>query len=392
MKFSILLPTRNRADLLRLAVKSVQMQDYADWEIVVSDNMSDQDIAGDVRSLGDARISALRQASLVPVTDNWNAALAASSGDYFIMLGDDDALAPGALSAIAALVERWRRPAAIYAQALQYAYPGVVPDHPDAFVQFGYNEFLQGRREAFALPKSAALRAVRAAMAFRLLYMYNMQHFVISRELVERLKPKGPFFQSPYPDYYAANAVLLEAEPLVATPEIFTLIGISPKSFGYYYMNERERDGTEFLRNVAEPDIARRVRDKLMPGSNLNDSWLCAMETLARNFPERVGNAVKHRGYRRLQYHALIRSRRRREALRQMRWWELPLYAAAAAALLALRALPSRPRDFLRSHLVHLVFDASPRFDAQRRTVPYRDILEAALGEVPAPRAAERGL
>jgi glycosyltransferase involved in cell wall biosynthesis len=383
MKFSILLPTRNRAELLRLAIKSVQMQNYEDWEIVVSDNQSDQDIAAEVRALGDPRIRASRRPSLVPVTDNWNATLDDARGDYFIMLGDDDALAANALPAIAALLERWRRPDAVYAQALQYAYPGVVPGHPDAFVQFGYNEFLLGRREAFALPKPVALRMVRAAMAFRLLYMYNMQHFVISRALVERLKPKGPFFQSPYPDYYAANAVLLDAETLVATPEVFTLIGISPKSFGYYYMNERERDGTEFLRNVAEPDIAARVRDKLMPGSNLNDSWLCAMEALARNFPGEVGNAVKHGGYRRLQYHALIRSRRRREALHQMRWWELPKYAGAAAALLALRLLPPRPRDFLRSHLVHRVFDASPRFDAQRRTVPYRDILEAAMGEVP---------
>ena len=60
MKFSILIPTRNRLDLLRYAVDSVRRQDYDDWEIVVSDNASTQDVAGYVRGLGDARVRYFR--------------------------------------------------------------------------------------------------------------------------------------------------------------------------------------------------------------------------------------------------------------------------------------------------------------------------------------------
>ena len=381
MKFSVLLPTRNRLDLLKLAIESVRMQDHADWEIVVSDNASDDDVLNYVQSVGDARVRARRQRQLVPVTDNWNAALAQAAGDYFIMLGDDDALMPKALSRMAALIERWQRPMAIYAQALQYAYPDVVPGHPASFVQTGYNEFLEGRVEPFALPRSTALRMVRGAMAFRVLYGYNMQHFVISRELVEKLRPKGAFFQSPYPDYYAANAVLLAADPLVATPEVFAVIGISPKSFGYYYLNARERDGAEFLQNIAEPDIAERVRDKLVPGSNMNDSWLCAMETLARNFADEVGSAVKYSGYRRLQYYELVKTRNRRAALRCMRWWELPIYAGAVLAFAVIRLLPRHARNFVGGWLTYLLSSIAPRFNPHRRLVPYRNILEAVKGE-----------
>jgi len=381
VKFSILLPTRNRLDLLKLAVESVRGQDYADWEIVVSDNASDQDVLGYVQSIGDARIRAWRNPQLVPVTDNWNAALAHSTGDYFIMLGDDDALMPGALSRLAALIERWSRPMAVYAQAVQYAYPNVFPERPDSFLQTGYNEFLEGRREPFDLSMAEARRMVRAAMAFRILYGFNMQHFVISRGLVEQLRTKGAFFQSPYPDYYAANAVLLAASPLVATPEVLALIGISPKSFGYYYLNDREQDGTAFLQNVADPDIADRVRDKLVPGSNMNDSWLCAMETLARNFSDEVGSAVKDSGYRRLQYSQLIRKRDFRTALRSMRWWELPVYGSALLAFAGIRILPRRARTFTGAVMTQLLFSAAPRFDPKIRTVPYRNILEAARGE-----------
>ena len=92
LKFSILLPTRNRLEYLRLAVESVLRQDMQDWQLVVSDNCSEQDIEGYVSSLGDPRIVYRRTERLVPVTENWNRALAHSEGDYVIMLGDDDAL------------------------------------------------------------------------------------------------------------------------------------------------------------------------------------------------------------------------------------------------------------------------------------------------------------
>jgi len=357
------------------------MQDYADWEIVVSDNASEVDVSAYALALGDARIRARRFESLVPVTDNWNAALEQAGGDYFIMLGDDDALMPGALARMAELIRTWRQPQAIYAQALQYAYPNVVPGHPEPMVQTGYNEFLQGRQEAFELPRDTALRMVRGAMAFRILYGYNMQHFVVSRTLAERLRPRGTFFQSPYPDYYAANAVLLSAKTLVATPERLAVIGISPKSFGFYYLNEREQDGVAFLQNVADADVAERVRGELVPGSNLNDSWLCAMETLARNFPAEVGSALRTRRYRRLQYHELLKAKRRSEVLRHMRWWEYPLFGSAALAYAAASLLPLRTRARLREWLMHVLFSPAPRFDPGRRTVAYRDILEAARGE-----------
>lgn len=380
MKFSILLPTRNRLELLRLAIQSVRDQDHADWEILISDNASDVDIGKHVQDIGDARIRTRRFEQLVPVTDNWNAALSMATGEYLIMLGDDDALLPGALSRLKTLLETWRHPEAIYAQARQYAYPGVVPDHPGAFVQTGYNAFLEGAKDAFELPPAVALDMVRGAMDFRILFGFNMQHFVFSRGLVERLKPRGEFFQSPYPDYYAANAVLLSARPLVATPDPVALIGISPKSFGFYYVNARENDGVEFLHNLADADIVARLRDEIVPGSNMNDSWLCAMETLRRNFPEAGGRVSYHR-YRRLQYHVLLGDKKREgyaAVLKCMRPWEIAAYGAAAGAYFGAGLLPSGAARHAREAISHALFSRSPRFDPQRIAVPHQDILEAA--------------
>lgn len=381
MKFSILLPTRNRLELLLLAIESVRMQDHVDWEILVSDNASDEDIGAHVRELGDARIHTRRFERVMPVTDNWNAALNLASGEYLIMLGDDDALVPGALSRLQVLIETWQHPEAVYAQAKQYAYPDVIPGHAEPFLQTGYNAFLEGVHQAFRLEPAIALEMVRAAMGFRILYGFNMQHFVFSRRLVERLKPKGPFFQSPYPDYYAANAVLLAARPLVVTPDPVALIGISPRSFGFYYFNARENDGVAFLQNVADADIVARLRDEFVPGTNMNDSWLCAMQILAQNFPEAAAIGVRYHRYRRLQYHELLKAKGRggrMALLRQMRSWEVPLYGAVALVFVAARLLPAGLRASVRESMIHALFSPAPHFDPQRITVPHRDILEAA--------------
>ncbi|MES2709960.1 MAG: glycosyltransferase family A protein, partial [Pseudomonadota bacterium] len=94
--FSILLPSRNRAELLRHAVDSVLAQGFgAEVEIIVSDNASVPSYWPYVASLGDVAARSLRSETSLPVTENWNRALAAATGRYVIMLGDDDALAPG---------------------------------------------------------------------------------------------------------------------------------------------------------------------------------------------------------------------------------------------------------------------------------------------------------
>ena len=380
MKFSILLPTRNRLELLLMAIESVCSQDYAEWEIVISDNASESDVAAAVCGLSDERIRLRRFERLVPVTDNWNAALELATGDYCIMLGDDDVLVPGSLAKAHSLLIEWESPDAIYAQAHQYAYPDVVPGHSAPFVQTGYNAFLEGVSRPFRLEPRVARHMALAALEFRILYGFNMQHFVFSRRLVDRLKPRGPFFQSPYPDYYAANALLLSGGSIVATPDPVCMIGISPKSFGFYYVNAKESDGVAFLHNVVAADIAERLRGEIVPGTNMNDSWLCAMETVKRNFPE-AGARVAYARYRRLQYQAILGSGdpgRHWLLLRSMRIWEIVAYGLVAVIYAAARLLPRALSASLRDAISHALFSRSPRFDPRREEVAYRDILQAA--------------
>lgn len=302
MRFSVLLPTRNRLDLLRYAVETVRRQDDDGWEIVVSDNCSEDDVEGYVRSLGDARIRYYRTERFVPVTENWNNALERSTGDYVVMLGDDDGLMKGYFSTLRRVLAHHPDPDFVYTGALLFAYPGVMPDRPEGFLRtHGAARFLSGSTEPSWLDLSVAREMVRRSMRFQLRFDYNMQFAVISRRLIDSMRSRGPFFQSPYPDYYSMNAMMLVADRILVVPRPLVAIGVSPKSFGWYWANDKEQSGTEFLKNVPDADVLARVKDKVLPGPNLNTSWLLSMETLLQRYGGDHALAVDYGRYRLMQ-------------------------------------------------------------------------------------------
>jgi len=302
MKFSVLLPTRNRLDLLSYAIETVRRQDHSDWEIIVSDNFSEEDIAGYVRSLDDLRIKYYRTDQFVPVTDNWNNALAKSDGDYVIMLGDDDCLMRGYFSTLKRMIEEYNAPDLIYTSGFLYAYPSVISDFPNGFLRsYDRSTIFRSSHKPFWLEKSESMALVNHSLNFRISFNYNMQFSLVSRKLINKMAKYGSFYQSPYPDYYASNAMMLMAERILIVPQPLVTIGINPKSFGFYYFNDLESTGNEFLKNIPDRDIALRLQQVILPGTNMNTSWLLSMEALARNLGKDGNLSVNYDRYRLLQ-------------------------------------------------------------------------------------------
>ena len=389
MRFSILLPTRNRLDLLKLAVQSVLEQDYPDWQIVISDNASEQDVAGYVQALADDRISYLRTDALLPVTANWNRALEASEGDYAIMLGDDDCLLENCLSILARLIDEYRSPELIYVDAIQFAYPGVVPESPGGFVQHGYCEFLNGEAQPFVLDRKVALDCVRNACSFRVSYGYNMQHCVISRAAIAKLTVDGSFFRSPYPDYYATNALFLAAREILVVPWAMVGIGISAKSFGFYYLNRREAEGVAFLHNAPESTPPAGEACRIVPGVEMYTSWMLAMEAVSASAGVQSRPKVVYWRYRHMQFLEQFRHiESRTEFLRFLRehasaFEEAFWSALSATDLVASRVLPARLWQSLLHRLLVFIHRPYPEFDPAKREVPYKNILEMSRAESP---------
>ncbi|MFB3080903.1 MAG: glycosyltransferase family 2 protein [Nitrosomonadaceae bacterium] len=372
MKFSVLLPTRNHLDLLSYAIETVRRQDYSDWEIIVSDNFSEEDIAGYVRSLDDLRIKYYRTDQFVPVTDNWNNALAKSDGDYVIMLGDDDCLMRGYFSTLKRMIEEYNAPDLIYTSAFLYAYPDVIPGFPDGFLRsYDQSNIFRLSRKPFWLEKSESIALVNHSFNFRIRFNYNMQFSLVSRKLIQEMGKYGSFYQSPYPDYYASNAMMLQAERILIVPQPLVTIGISPKSFGFYYFNDLESKGNKYLKNISDPDIALRLQQVILPGTDMNTSWLLSMETLAINFGKECNVKVNYERYRLLQICAVyvglmlgkygaklaVSNLRSRMTLREQIFYGVPLYILVAMVLI----VPKRYHAFIAGR-INLVTGSHPRF------------------------------
>lgn len=300
--FSVLIPTHNRLELLSRAIETVRRQDYPHWEIVVSDNFSHNEVSIYVKSLGDSRIKYIRTDKFIPVTENWNNALNHSTGDYIIMLGDDDCLLNGYFSTLNHMIDKYNSPDFIYTGALLYAYPKVIPGCDYGFLRSYQNRRIyQGKRNEFLLNSDEAKQLVMDSMDFRVEFDYNMQFSLVSRKLVEKLKEYGPFYQSPYPDYYASNAIMLLAERILVVPASLVTIGISPKSFGFYYFNDAEDEGNKFLNNLPDKKMVSRLQKIILPGPTMNTSWLIAMETLAIQLGHKLQLKPNYKRYRLIQ-------------------------------------------------------------------------------------------
>jgi glycosyltransferase involved in cell wall biosynthesis len=309
MKLSFLIPSKNRLELLKYAVDSVLRLGCADFEIVISDNASEEDYGGYVRDLGNRRIIYRRVERPVSVTENWNNALAMASGDYVLMLGDDDAVAPNFVSMISPLLQGGEPPDVVFLAAYHYCYPRVIPSQPDGyFADVRNSRFFEGHSSPFRLPREEAVAVAMGVFGFRYLFGFNSQHFLFRAEFLREISYLGGIFQSPYPDTFAAIVSFLKAKSVTVVPDPMVIIGISPKSFGYYYFNDRSDEGYAFLNNEAvSPEIRAALEGVVLPGNRNNTNWLVAAEAARRALQKEFDCQLDIRRYRVLQLVAFLR-------------------------------------------------------------------------------------
>ena len=98
-RFSILIPTRERARTLAGTLRSVVDQPFSDYEVVVMDNCSGHETEALVRDVASRsnKVRYHRSDRVLRMNDNWELGLSHCAGDYVLVLGDDDALMPDGL-------------------------------------------------------------------------------------------------------------------------------------------------------------------------------------------------------------------------------------------------------------------------------------------------------
>lgn len=109
MKFSITIPAYKQR-YLKEAIESCLAQTYQDFEVVIVDDASPEDLKSVMNQFVDDRIRYYRNeknCGAMNVVDNWNICLSYAKGDYVICMGDDDRLLPNCLAEYAKLADKY---------------------------------------------------------------------------------------------------------------------------------------------------------------------------------------------------------------------------------------------------------------------------------------------
>ena len=299
MKFSVLLPTRNGGKYLKSCIESVLSQDYKDMELIVFDNANTDNTAEVVNSYSnDKRLKYYRTDSVVSVTDNWNNALKKSSGDYVLMMGDDDFILPGYFDTLDKTIKENDFPDGISYFGYIFIYPDAV-DNTVGYYSDPHYDYEKKLIDSGKTTKNQLKSIVYDMFKFKNRVPLNTLPHIWSRKVINRVD--GELFRPPYPDHFALNAIFLKANTWVFSKKKLYIIGVTPKSYGHYVFSDNDQKGGEDYLGISGDFPGQ------LPGSALINNMYVWLQFLKDNYPDYLGGVqISRNGYVRHQLHYWI--------------------------------------------------------------------------------------
>ena len=299
MKFSVLLPTRNGGKYLKSCIESVLSQDYKDMELIVFDNANTDNTAEVVNSYSnDKRLKYYRTDSVVDVTENWNNALKKSSGDYVLMMGDDDFLLPGYFDTLDKTIKENDFPDGISYFGYTFIYPDAV-DNTVGYYSDPHYDYEKKLIDSGKTTKNQLKSIVYDMFKFKNRVPLNTLPHIWSRKVINRVD--GELFRPPYPDHFALNAIFLKANTWVFSKKKLYIIGVTPKSYGHYVFSDNDQKGGEDYLGISGDFPGQ------LPGSALINNMYVWLQLLKDNYPDYLcGVQISRNGYVRHQLHYWI--------------------------------------------------------------------------------------
>lgn len=237
-RFTVIIPTKDRAEYLGPTLRTCMMQDYDNLEVLVSDDGS-KDHTRDVvleASRQDPRIKYRSNERSPGMRDNFEYALDLAQTGFVIALGGDDGLMPGGISGMRDVLRDTGLELLSWAAPL-YTYPRVRgPEgqlmlyHPKKDRIVDSQAFLARQAEHLNY-----LGDIESPMS----YVKGVASTRLVRQVQSRSK-EGRFYSCPTPDGYSGIVLAGEVKNFAFSGTPFALYGLSPTSQGLNYLANEE--------------------------------------------------------------------------------------------------------------------------------------------------------
>ena len=237
-KFTIIVPTRERAETLHFCLKTLLKQKYTNFEVLVSDNFSQDETSKVVTDFKDNRIRYLNTGKRLSMSHNWEFALSHVKDGWVLFVGDDDGLLPGALSLFDEVIRTTGCEALTTATCTFW-----WPKHFSSMIE-GELTVPLPPGAPFELKDSASMlhKVMSGQAAYRdLPWIYNGGAAKVN--LLMRLRDgKGIYFRSLNPDIYSAISLALSTRSYVRINVPISVNGASKHSGGTSHMLGQKSD------------------------------------------------------------------------------------------------------------------------------------------------------
>lgn len=249
MKISIIVPTRNGSPYLEYCLKSCLDNDCRDIEVVVSDNFSTDNTREIAEKFSaDPRLRYYNTGESVSMRRNYEFALSKASGDYVVIIGDDDGMTRSGLELLRSLLAE-HEPDAVNWIPAYYTWPRRREEPKHGALHYKISNF-------FAPPQFRNPEEILAGFCAAKLVKYRsgacLYHGCIRRDIIESLTDgEGIFFHAQNPDVYSCLALLTKVRKFISLGYPVSIGGESEKSIGYVTLTKKAED-TEEDRKVAD--------------------------------------------------------------------------------------------------------------------------------------------
>lgn len=224
-RFSIVIPTRNRAALLTHAIESVLGQEFDDYEIIVSNNNSCDNTEPLVGSYGDHKIKYYKTERTMSMVEHWEFALDKASGEWILFLCDDDALLPDSLAYLDESIREHGDVRVVQYSRIMYVYQDGVESN--------------GNYLRFKMPVLDSAERRDSVSRMRLVFrrmsddMPKFLNAVVSMKLVKEIRSKySQMFHNWAPDYTSGILLLAHTEDYLYIRKPLRVYGKNLLSYG----------------------------------------------------------------------------------------------------------------------------------------------------------------
>jgi glycosyltransferase involved in cell wall biosynthesis len=228
-KYTVVIPTRNSIDTLKYTLQTCLSQTYENFEILISDNFSDDGTAEYVKNLNDNRIRYIRTERPLSMTQNFEFALSNAKEGFIMCIGADDGLMPGAINYVDSIVKKYKV-TVVACQYAHYFWPNApVPQHGRLVLNAlnFHKSNVEIRQSSEWVKKTLDFQTALYVCDLPGLY-YGFVH----RNVIDMAVKDGVYFRSITPDAYSAFATSINTEIYAYSFRPFSIAGISGRSNG----------------------------------------------------------------------------------------------------------------------------------------------------------------